>query len=81
MDDENKSTSEFTQERAIAFYYIKNNIWHLHSLSIDESKCYGRIFECVEDILYIAKTKPGPVAKNATTRPSDWEWNPRPLNY
>ena len=36
-------------------------------------------FECRKDIHY--KTQPGPVAKNATPRPSDWESNPRPLDY
>ena len=38
-----------------------------------------RKFECREDIHY--KTKPGPVAKNATPRPSCWESNPPPLDY
>ena len=33
-----------------------------------------------KDIHYI-KPKPGVVAKNATTRPSDWESNTRPLDY
>ena len=41
--------------------YIKDNIWHLHSLSID------RFFECQKDIHF--KTQPGQVAKNATPRP------------
>ena len=27
------------------------------------------------------RPKPGPVAKNATPRPSGWESNPRPLDY
>ena len=31
--------------------------------------------------IYIIRPKPGPVAKNATPRPSDWESNPRPLDY
>ena len=35
-------------------------------------------FECRKDIHY--KTKPRPVAKNATPRPSGWELNPRPLD-
>ena len=29
-----------------------------------------RKFKCSEDILYIIRPKPGPVAKNATPRPS-----------
>ena len=29
--------------------------------------------------IYIIRPKPGPVAKNATPRPSGWESNPRPL--
>ena len=28
--------------------------------------------------IYIIRPKPGPVAKNATPRPSGWESNPRP---
>ena len=32
-------------------------------------------------MIYIIRPKPGPVAKNATPRPSDWESNPRPLDY
>ena len=31
--------------------------------------------------IYIIRPKPGPVAKNATPRPSGWESNPRPLDY
>ena len=31
--------------------------------------------------IYIIRPKPGPVAKNATSRPSRWESNPRPLDY
>ena len=27
------------------------------------------------------RPKPGPVAENATPRPSGWESNPRPLDY
>ena len=38
-----------------------------------------RKFECRKDIHY--KTQQGPVAKNATPRPSGWESNPRPLDY
>ena len=30
--------------------------------------------------IYIIRPKPGPVAKIATPRPSDWESNPRPLD-
>ena len=30
--------------------------------------------------IYILRPKPGPVAKNATPRPSGWESNPRPLD-
>ena len=30
--------------------------------------------------IYIIRPKPGPVAKNATPRPSGWESNPRPLD-
>ena len=37
--------------------YIKDNIWHLHSLSTDK-------FEYQKDIHF--KTQPGPVTKNAT---------------
>ena len=33
------------------------------------------------DKIYIIRPKPGPVAKNATPRPSGWESNPRPLDY
>ena len=33
------------------------------------------------DMIYIIRPKPGPVAKNATPRPSGWESNPRPLDY
>ena len=29
-------------------------------------------------MIYIIRPKPGPVAKNATPRPSGWESNPRP---
>ena len=40
---------------------------------------------CVENSsvvkIYIIIPKPGPVAKNATSRPSGWESNPRPLDY
>ena len=38
-----------------------------------------RKFECRKDIHY--KTQPGPVAKNATPRPSGWESNPLTLDY
>ena len=31
--------------------------------------------------IYIIRPKPGPVAKNATPRPSGWESNPCPLDY
>ena len=31
--------------------------------------------------IYIIRPKLGPVAKNATPRPSGWESNPRPLDY
>ena len=31
--------------------------------------------------IYIIRLKPGPVEKNATSRPSDWESNQRPLYY
>ena len=31
--------------------------------------------------IYIIRPKPGPVANNATPRPSGWESNPRPLDY
>ena len=31
--------------------------------------------------IYIIRPKPGPVAKNATPRPSGWESNPRPLDF
>ena len=32
--------------------------------------------------IYIISSKPGPVAKNVTPRPSGrWESNPRPLDY
>ena len=33
------------------------------------------------DKIYIIRPKPGPVAKNATPRPSGWELNPRPVDY
>ena len=56
------------------------NIWHLHSLSIDESHGYVLGNSSVVKI-YIIRSKPGPVAKNATPRPSGWESNPRPLDY
>ena len=40
---------------------------------------------CVENSsvvkIYIIRPKPGPVAKNATPRPSGWKSNPRPLDY
>ena len=41
-------------------------------------KVICRKFECRKDVHY--KPKPGPVAKNATPRPSGWESNPRPLD-
>ena len=31
--------------------------------------------------IYVIRPKPGPVAKDATPRPSGWESNPRPLDY
>ena len=31
--------------------------------------------------MYIIRPKPGPVAKNATPRPSSWKSNPRLLDY
>ena len=43
-------------------------------------KVMCRKFECRKDIHYI-RPKPGPVAKNATLRPSGWESNSRPLDY
>ena len=61
--------------------HINNNIWHLHSLSIDESQGYVlEIRVSIRYTLYI-RPKPGPVAKNATPTPSGWESNPRPLDY
>ena len=32
--------------------YIKNNIWHLHTLSVDESQSLCRKFECRKDYYY-----------------------------
>ena len=59
---------------------MNNNIWHLHSSSIDESHGYVLGNSSVVKI-YIIRPKPGSVAKNATSRPSGWESNPRPLDY
>ena len=42
-------------------------------------KVMGRNSSVVK--IYIIRPKPGPVAKNATPRPSGWELNPRPLDY
>ena len=52
----------------------------LHSLSIDEiQSCVLGNSSVVK--IYIIRPNPGPVAKNATPRPSGWESNPRPLDY
>ena len=36
--------------------YINNNIWHLHSLSVDESQSLCRKFDCRKDIHYKTQT-------------------------
>ena len=48
-------------------YHIKDNIWHLHSLSKHIHFLKQGKLECQKDIHY--KTQQGPVAKNATPRP------------
>ena len=48
-----------------SYIIIHDNIWHLHSLSTN--KFFKGNFECQKDIHF--KTQPGPVAKNATSRP------------
>ena len=45
-----------------------------------KGKVMFRKFDRVVKI-YIIRRKLGPVAKNATRRPSGWESNPRPLDY
>ena len=62
-------------------YINYNNIWHLHSLSIDECHVYAFLGNSSVIKIYIIRPKTGPVAKNATPRPSGWESNPRPLDY
>ena len=37
------------------------------------------VYNPIINKIYLIRPKPGPVAKNATPRPSGWEWNPRPL--
>ena len=50
---------------------IKDNIWHLHSLSTDRffKELYRRVNSGVRTIYIHFKTQPGPVEKNATPRP------------
>ena len=53
-------------ENRIPITYINNNIWHLHSLSIDE--IHGCVLGNSSVVkIYIIRPKPGPVAKNATS--------------
>ena len=50
-------------------YY--NQIWHLHSLSVDEIQGYAGNSNVIK--IYVIRPKSEPVAKNATPRPSGWE--------
>ena len=61
--------------RQTMYRFINNNIWHLHSLSIDESRSWLWLGNSSVVKIYIIRPKQGPVAKNATPRPSSWESN------
>ena len=73
MSDEARTRLFQLTCRVLQIGHINNNIWHLHSLSIDESQCCVGNSSVVK--IYIIRPKPGPVAKNATSRTSGWESN------
>ena len=53
----------------------------LLGVKVTSLKLRQRVGNLSVDKIYIIRPKPGPVAKNATPRPSGWESNPRPLDY
>ena len=62
-------------------FYIINNKYLAFTLVVNRWKSELSVGNSNVVKIYIIRPKPGPVAKDATPRPSGWEWNPRPLDY